>query len=188
VSSNERKRLLMQQALDAALSPELRQELDSLLESDQEEAAHFSRLKQVDALLSAAPFERAPQRLAVTIMARLAQTVTEAQQMQEEPELNEATLQVAMTLVTVATLPLLVGASWLLLNALSSAELLESVLHQITLLLILVIDVMKVMIEEAQALFASNPEAAIALLALIPLTLLTIVKEILGENDKTDKS
>jgi hypothetical protein len=180
VTSNERKRQLMQDALDDMLSSEEEQELAKLLQGDPGEADHFSRLKRVDDLLNTAPHERAPRRLAISIMARLAETVKEQHALREETQINEATMQVAMALVTVAALPLLVGASWLLLNALSSPETLQVVLQQVTALFILIIEVMKVMIDEARALFTTNPEAAMALLALIPVTLLTIVNQVLG--------
>jgi hypothetical protein len=183
VSSNERKRQLMQEALDDMLSSEEEQELTRLLQSDPDEADHFSRLRRVDDLLSMAPHERAPRRLAISIMARLAETVQEQQALKEETQINEATMQVAMALVTVAALPLLVGASWLLLNALSSPETLQVVLQQVTALFILIIEVMKVMIDEARTLFTTNPEAAMALLALIPVTLLTIVNQVLGHEE-----
>lgn len=96
-------------------------------------------------------------------------------------------MQVALTLVTVATLPLMIGASYLLLNAMSNPDALDVVLQQVAALIYLVLDVMKVMMEEAQAVFATNPEAALALLALIPVTLLTLVKQVLGQDDEDDQ-
>lgn len=185
--SNQRKQQLMQEALDETLSEEAQRELRALLSDDPEEAEQFNKLKQVDALLNTAPHERAPQRLALSIMARLAVTVQEQQQMRSQSEVNEASMQVALTLVTVATLPLMIGASYLLLNAMSNPDALDVVLQQVAALIYLVLDVMKVMMEEAQAVFATNPEAALALLALIPVTLLTLVKQVLGQDDEDDQ-
>lgn len=192
--SDERKRQLMQEALDGRLSPEEQHELMLHMEAHPDEAEHYSRLKQVDRMLATAPFERAPQRLALTIMARLAQTVKEQTQLDETmPQLSEAAIQVALQMVSVATLPLMVGASWLMLNAMSDPELMEVVLQQVAALMLLVIDVMKVIIDEALAVFEEDPEAAMALLTLIPITLLTLVKQILGydeddENEDTSGS
>lgn len=185
--SDERKRQLMQEALDGLLSPEEQHELLLHMETNPDAAEHYSRLKQVDRMLATAPFERAPQRLALTIMARLAQTVKEQTQLDDSmPQLSEAAIQVAMQMVTVATLPLMVGASWLMLNAMTDPELIEMVLQQVAALMLLVIDVMRIIIDEALAVFEEDPEAAMALLTLIPITLLTLVKQILGADDDED--
>ena len=73
--ANERQKRLMQEALETAPPPEGQRELRQHLDRDAESTAEFSRLKQVDALLRTAPFERAPARLALGIMAKLAQAV-----------------------------------------------------------------------------------------------------------------
>lgn len=179
----ERKRLLMHESLDERLSPDLQQELESYLDDAPDEAGHYRRLKQVDRLLHTAPFERAPRHLAMTIMARLAQTVQAQEQRQASPALDEAAMQVAMQLVTVATMPLMVGTSWMLLNTMAEEEMLETVLVQVAGLYILVVDVMKVMIDEAQAVYQTDPETALALLSLMPVTLLKLVEIVLGMDD-----
>ncbi len=185
---DERKRLMMQEALDDVLSHDEQIELFSHLDTDAEDAAHYTRLQQVDSLLRTAPYERAPRRLALTIMARLGESMKQEQKLRltDSPELSEAAMQVALQLVTVATLPMLIGASYLLLNAMSDPAIMETVLQQVAALYILVIDVMKVMLEQAQEVYKDNPEAAIALLALMPVTLLKLVEIVLGyEDDET---
>jgi anti-sigma factor RsiW len=188
--ANEQRRQQMQHALDGVLSPQEKVDLARHIERDPEDAGYFDKLQRVDALLRAAPHERAPQRLALTIMARIGETVRQqqAQQLQADydPELYEAALQVAMQMVTVATLPLMIGASYLLLNAAADPSVLDPVLQEVAALMILVIDVMKVMLEEAQETYAEDPEAALALLALIPVTLLELVKQVLGYGDDED--
>jgi len=188
--ANEQRRQQMQHALDGVLSPQEKVDLARHIERDPEDAGYFDKLQRVDALLRAAPHERAPQRLALTIMARIGETVRQqqAQQLQADydPELYEAALQVAMQMVTVATLPLMIGASYLLLNAAADPSVLDPVLQEVAALMILVIDVMKVMLEEAQETYAKDPEAALALLALIPVTLLELVKQVLGYGDDED--
>lgn len=186
--TNDRKRQLMQQSLDEQLSPEAEQELSQHLAQNPEAADRYSQLQRVDMMLRTASHERAPERLAVTIMARLAQTLQEQQQAsrQQQSAVTEATMQVAMQLVTVATLPLLVGAGYLLLNAQSNPETLEAVLMQVAALLALVIDTVTIMLEEAAAVFEENPEVAMAMLALIPVTMLTLVRQVLGIPDDED--
>lgn len=188
VTDNHRLQL-MQEALDDVLTPEQQRELERILEHEPAAVREYDKLQQVENLLQTAPHERAPERLAMTIMARLGQTIMEMQAQadpEQDPELTEATMRVAIALVTVATLPLMVGASWMLLNAMTHPEAFEAVLAQVAALFMMVINVLEVMLEEAQAIYKSNPEVAMALLALIPLTLLALVKQVMGIDDDDD--
>lgn len=185
---NNRKQQLMQDALDTRLSPEDQAELQAHLQSDPEAATEYTHLQRVDMLLREAPHERAPQRLALTIMARIAETVKK-QEMQADGSadpLMEASINLAMQLVTVATLPVLVGASTLILNAQADPELIDALLQQVAGLMILVLDVLKVLLEEAEAVYAEDPEMALALLALIPPTLLALVQQVMGDEGESD--
>ena len=179
----------MQESLDGDLSPEQEEELASILDSDRERA-EYDKLQVLDDMLQAAPQERAPQRLALKIMARIAETVKAQQPLDMEAELNEmadAVLNVALTTVTVATLPLLVSASWMLLNARSKPEVAEEALARVAALLILTMDVIQVMLEEAESAYdPENPEVSMAILSMIPSTLLLLVKQVLGIEDEED--
>lgn len=176
-------RLQMHEALDGMLAPEELQRLDSMLDENPDEFVQYNRLQKVDAMLRNAPHERAPKRLAVTIMARLAQSL-EAQDQQQEWGVTTEMLGVAMTLVTVVTMPLLVGACWLIVHAAASPELLEAVYQQIIATLLLVIEMLQVFLEKAAAIASEDPEAAAALLALIPVTLLAIAQYVLTDDNK----
>ena len=66
---------MMQDAIDGQLSEEMARKLVDVLGSDQSAAREYDRLRRVDSLLKRAPQQRAPARLAATIMARLAQQV-----------------------------------------------------------------------------------------------------------------
>jgi hypothetical protein len=186
--TSERKLQMMQDALDGELSPEAERELSTILETDTEGASQYNHLQQVEQLLQAAPHERAPERLAVTIMARIAQAAKAQPQAQTNPEITEEMMQTAMQLVTVAALPMLVGAGWMLLNAQTDPQLLESVLYHVSVLFLIMMDVMQVVIERAQALYVDDPELAIALLALMPNLLLALVEEVLGMNGQDEES
>ena len=184
--TDKRKLRLMQDALDKALSPDAEQELNYILDTDPEDAAQFDRLQRVEMLLSAAPHERAPERLALTIMARLAEAAKTETKVQASPEITEEMMQTAIQLVTIAALPMLVGAGWMLLNAQSDPEMLETVLYHVAALLMLVIDVMEVMMEKAQSVYSDDPELAMALLTMIPVLLLALIQEVMDINEDSD--
>lgn len=185
-----RKYQLMQDSLDGELSPEEHEELEGILKTSSEALGEMDGLKAIHRLLERPPHERAPERLAPVIMARIAEMVKEQQRHQtgeaELDEMAEAILNVALATVTVATLPLLVGAGWLMLNRKSSPEALEAVLLQVSALFVMVLDVMQVMLEEAQAAFEDDPETAMVILTLIPVTLLLLVREVLGIEEDTE--
>lgn len=178
----ERKHQLMQESLDAPLSAQATDELATLIAENPQTADEYQRLQKVDDMLRVAPFERAPKRLALTIMARIAQTVQD--QTKPTSDIDVATLQVAVQLVTVATLPLLVGAGYMLLNSQTDPDAIEAVIEQVATLLLLVINVIDVMLDEAKATAHDDPETALAMLTLLPTTLLTMVGEILGIHEE----
>jgi ferric-dicitrate binding protein FerR (iron transport regulator) len=160
----------MQEALDESLSPEARRALFDQLDQDADAAAQFNRLRQVDQILKNAPFEHAPARLALAIMARLAELKAE-----HLPGTSGLALALALALVTLLALPLLMAAGWLVLAALGSAAALSAALQQIVMLLALVLGVLKVLVAGAQEWLASSPQSS-ALLALIPIALYGLLR------------
>jgi anti-sigma factor RsiW len=187
---NDRMRQMMQEALDEVLPDELRQELDRFLDTDSEGVQEYNKLRRVDNLLKNATFERAPKRLAATIMARLAENIemeqqvrTQGQHLSEaELELSREMIGIALTLVTVATMPLLVAASWMVVNSLADPSLLTAVLQQMIGFMLLVLEMLQVFLEKAEGLAESDPQSAMALLALIPMTLLALVRYMLSDD------
>lgn len=185
----DRKQQLMQESLDGVLSPQEEHELQMQINEDPTTAGEYDRLQTVEEILREAPHERAPERLAMTIMARIAQTVKQQQTLySESQDIVEASVDVAVQLVTVATLPMLVAASALILNAQADPELIDAVLQQVAMLMILVLDVMNVLLEQAEAAYAEDPELALALLAMIPPTLLALVSQLLLDENDADES
>jgi hypothetical protein len=160
----------MQEALDESLSPEARRELFEQLDTDADAAGDFNRLRQVDQILKTAPMEHAPARLALAIMARLAELKAE-----HLPGTSGLALALALALMTLMLLPLLMAAGWLVLAALGSAAALSSALQQIVSLLALVLGVLKLFVEQAQDWLAASPQSA-ALLALIPIALYGLLR------------
>lgn len=188
--TNDRNLQLMQEALDDNLSMEEEQELSLILDENPDNLKTFNQLQRVDELLETAPHERAPERLALTIMARIAEGVKHrklnASLQAEQIEINEAMIKIAMSLVTITTMPLLLGASWMLLNVKSNPKAFGRVLVQVTALFILIIDVMTIILEKAEETFQEDPEAAMALLTMMPSILLELVKQVVEAPDIVD--
>ncbi|MCB9453967.1 MAG: hypothetical protein H6672_21245 [Anaerolineaceae bacterium] len=179
--STERQKQLIQEALDDLLTPEAQQELAQELGDDVELSAAYERLKQVDRVLRNAPFEHAPQRLALNIMARLAKSVPEL-----KTRVSALALALGLTLVVVVLLPLLVAAGWLILSVMGNAAALSSALQQLTTLLTVVVGVLTVFIEKAQEMVASSPAAPAALLALIPVSIFWLTRNVMGKDSDSD--
>ncbi len=190
--TNDRQRRLMQEALDDIISADERSELFALLDRDAQSFSEYNRLQRVDKLLRSAPHERAPKRLAAAIMARVAESVRQEAETQLSPlvtlkerEIMDELIAVAVLLTTIVTMPLLVAAGWLIVHATASPELLETVFAQVISAMLLILHLLEVFLERAQALAAEDPELALALLALMPITLLAIVQYVLSDAPPT---
>jgi anti-sigma factor RsiW len=163
--ANERNRRLMQEALDDNLSPEARQQLFEELNQNPNESAEYSRLRQVDAILRTAPFEHAPKRMALAIMARLAEGV------KRQPGISGLALALGLALVTLVATPLLLAAGWLALNAIASAAILGEILKQLVNLLTTLLGALQIFVNEAQTIVSTNPQAPALAAALVALAL-----------------
>ncbi|MBI5671150.1 MAG: hypothetical protein HZC41_24400 [Chloroflexi bacterium] len=171
--ANEQHRRLMQDALDEQLTPEAQHELHQQLSAEPDAAAEFDRLRRVEQLLRSAPMERAPQRLALSIMARLAETLQSKEQLAHTSGLA---LALALALVVVVALPLLVASAWLFLSAVSSAAALSSLIQSIVTLLTLLMGMMEAFIQQAQTVVADYPQAPALLIVLVPVALVGLMR------------
>jgi hypothetical protein len=160
---NERNRRLMQEALDENLTPDARQKLFEQLNQDPNESAAYSRLRQVDAVLKTAPFEHAPKRLALSIMARLAEGV------KKQTGVSGLALALALALVTLVATPLLLAAGWMVLSALASTAIMGEILKQIVNLLTIIVSALQLFITEAQEIVSTNPQAPALAAAIVAL-------------------
>ncbi len=170
--ANERQKRLMQEALDENLSSEARTELYSHLNQDARDAAAFDRLKQVDHMLRNAPHERAPHRLAMSIMARLAETMSP----QQLSRISGLALALGLSLVAGIMIPLLVAAGWLLLGALGSAGALTTAIRTIVSLLAVAIALLEAVIRQIQEFLSAHPELPILMISLIPVSLFWLLR------------
>jgi hypothetical protein len=165
--ANEQRKRLMQEALDSERQHAQRQHLDL----DAESTAEFSRLKQVDTLLRTAPFERAPARLALGIMAKLAQAVQ-----QPMTHISGLALALGLALVMLITLPVLIGGLSLFLGAAGSAAALNVLLQQIVNLLASAVAVLDGFVQGAQQVVSEYPVAPALLLSVAPLVLFWLMR------------
>lgn len=181
--ADERLSRLMQESLDGELSPKETQEMFTLLDEDEEEAANYDRLKAVDEMLASVPMERAPERLAVTIMARLAQSLETQALARQIPEPTQQALMLSLSLVSMVMMPMMVAASWQVVYGLRSPQVLNEVVYQMIALLTMVLDSLEMLMEEAQSLVHDDPEAAALAMALVPVVLMGIL-DYIEENEQ----
>lgn len=176
--ANERQRQLMQEALDAELTLDALKSLREELDTDPTAAADFLRLRQVDQMLKQAPYERAPEQLALKIMARLAASM-KPQEM--SPERSTA-LALGLSLVMLVTMPLLIASVSLFMIAGGDASLLAAIIQKIVALLAVVVGMLDAIVQSAQNVVAES-EAPMLLMALIPVTLFWLLK-VIGEQEQ----
>lgn len=159
-----RQNRLMQEALDKNLPAEELSELYAQIDQSPADAAEFQRLKQVDRMLRAAPFERAPQGLALRVMARLA----EGLQPEQLRRSSGLALAVGLALVALILTPLLAVVGWLIVSTLTSATALTALIGQIVNLLALMLNALDALVRGAQQTLLAHPEAPV-LITLVPI-------------------
>ena len=167
-----RQNRLMQEALDKNLRGEELNELYTQIDQSPADAAEFQRLKQIDRRLRSAPLERAPQGLALKIMARLAEGL-QPEQLRRSTGLA---LAIGLALVTLMLTPLLAVLGWLILNTISSASALGSLIAQVVNLLGLVLNSLDELVRGAQNLLKAYPEAPVLMVTLIPVAVFWLVR------------
>jgi hypothetical protein len=181
--ADERQRQLMQEALDQALSPDMLDALRKQLDGDPQGSQQFNRLKKVDDMLRSAPHERAPARLALGIMAKLAQTMNPKQ----VSSTSSAALALSLALVVLVALPVLTVAISLFLSAMGSAAALNAILQQIANLLALVVGMLDALVEGAQSVLKHYPQAPLLIITVAPIMLFWLLKAVEGDKDNEEK-
>ncbi len=171
---------MMQEALDGQLSEGMARKLVDILGSDQSAAHEFERLQHVDDLLKRAPHQRAPARLAVTIMARVVERMRAESQYADLPPETQRVMMLCLSAAMMAMMPMMEAASWLVLNARRDPELLSDVMIETIGWMSLVTDALILLLEDAENLARTEPEVATATLALTPY-LLSVMLDYLDE-------
>jgi hypothetical protein len=170
--ADERQTRRMHEALDDQLAPE---QLDALYEGfdrDPQGATAFERLRTVDRLLKDAPFEDAPQSLALRVLAKIAELKPE--QLRRGAGLA---LALGLGLVAVLLLPLLGALGWLLVTVLSNPA---AAVGTVISVLGTLVGAVLAAIQNVQAALQSSPLVPAALLAAIPAGVL-ILRRLRGE-------
>ncbi len=170
--ANERQRRLMQESLDERLSVESRQELYGHLDANPADADSYQRLREVDRVLRAAPYERAPKTLALSILARLAEGLGP----QPLSHISGLAVALALAAVTLLLVPLLVGLGILFLSLIGSVAALNALIQTVAALLSLVYAGIENLARSAQAMLAANPQIPTLILALVPAGLIHLVR------------
>jgi hypothetical protein len=179
---------MMQESLDEVLSDEERAELFAMLDSDEDTSHEYNQLQRVDALMRSAPFERAPKRLAQAIMARVAESVQLQARLRantslsaENRRVHEELINLTVQLTSLVTTPLMIASSYAIMNHAASPLLFGKVLSQVVASMLVIMHILDVLVTRAEELADEDPEAALAVLALIPVLVLAIVRYVLAE-------
>lgn len=164
----------VQESLDLHENAEARAAVRSELMDDPETLAAADKLERVHRMLSAAPRERAPERLAAKIMARVS-AIMQQQRAADWPVPQEA-IAAAMMLANTATLPLMTSAAWLLIHAAAHPRLFETMLPRVVTVHLALIEVMVEVLREAETAAHDDPYMAAAILSLLPGALRTLAE------------
>ncbi len=158
--TDERQTRQMHEALDDQLAPEALDELYTGLDADPQGASVFERLRAVDRLLKEAPFEGAPQTLALRVLAKIAEIKPE--QLRRGAGLA---LALGIGLAALLLLPLMAALGWLIVSVLSNPAAAVSVVISV---LASLAGWVIAMVQSAQAALQTSPLIPAALVALVP--------------------
>ena len=166
----------IQAVLDGELNPESLEEFFASMDVDPAMAAEYIDQQDIDIYLRNAPHARAPERLAVTIMARLAQGVQVEVVWEELSEVTREAMLLTTSMVVAIMLPTMISATYMVMNYNADPKLLERVVQRTIALMILMIEALKIILEEVEHIVAENPRMATATLSLVPWLFTTVLE------------
>jgi anti-sigma factor RsiW len=172
-------RRLMQKKLDGELELEQMRVLERQLKLDQEAAEEYALLEEVETVLAQPPMIRAPQRLAVTIMARLAAQMERQAQLEELPQAIQEAYQVSLSTISTAMLPMMMVASYMVMNAQAKPELIVRVAERTIALQVMMLKSLIFLLEEVELQIQQHPEKAQVAFSLIPAIMLGMLDTML---------
>lgn len=164
-------RQLMQENLDRDLERDETEALLQHLAEDETAAEENAKLETLHRSLERAPHMRAPNRLAATIMARLAETVEAQANMQGLPAEMRLALMLSTSMITMMMMPAMLMASYMVVNLAHDPKLLQRAMMRVIALQVMMIDGLVVMLEEVEQHIRKDPDAARIAMALIPIAL-----------------
>ena len=176
-------RRMMQEQLDGQLKPEAEEVLYEHLQEDEEAAEEHAKLETVHQTLATAPSLRAPSRLAATIMARLAKTIEAQAKMEPLPQEVELALMLTTSIVQMMMMPVMLAASYMVLNAQYSPQLLTRIMERSIALIVMMIEGLVVLLEEVERMIEKDPDMAPVAMSLIPTALMGMIDYIQEEQE-----
>jgi len=178
----------MQEKLDGVLAEEQENLLAEALQSDERAADEYARLEQIDHALTRAPMLRASNRLAATIMARLAEQLQMEAQIDQLPEDVRQAFLLSLSLVSLTTMPMMVASSWMLLNRRDTKALQHSIETAIALE-VLLLRALIFLLQEVEQHIERDPRKARFILSALPIVfagmLETLVPKSLSQSSQT---
>jgi hypothetical protein len=174
---------LMQQKLDGELDPKHEEQLLHYLQVDAQAAEEQAQLEQIHQVLRSAPAMRAPSRLAATIMAKLAKSVEAQTRMEPLTEEIKLALQLTLSIVQMVMMPMMIAASYLVMNAAYDPAILSRVMERTIALMVMMIKGLIVMLEEIERMIQKDPKMAPVAMSLIPVALMGMIEYIQNETE-----
>lgn len=168
-------RRMLQEKLDGELDAETEQRLLALLEKDQKAATEQAQLENLHQKLTTAPAMRAPRRLAATIMAKLATQLQKQAEMEPLSQEVKQALMLTLSVVQVAMMPVMVAASYMVMNAQYNPAILTRVTQQTVMLVVMMVDGLVLMLEKIERMIEKDPQMAPVAMALIPVAMLGMI-------------
>lgn len=172
---------MMQEQLDGVLDADEAALLAQHLKAEPEAAQEKEKLDEVHTLLTKPPHLAVPERLAATIMARLAKQIQEQAEMQPLPQETRLALMASLSVVSLAMMPMMISASYMVLMAQRSPALLGQVSMRVVALMVIMIDAMSLLLEEIEDIIKKDPKMAPIAFYLIPIALKAMLDYIEGE-------
>lgn len=175
-------RRMMQEKLDGQLDAQTQEALQEHLQLDEQAAEEHAKLETLHYKLATAPAMRAPSRLAATIMARLAKTVEAQAELEPMPQEVQMALMLTVSIVQMMMMPVMLAASYMVLNAQYSPQLLTRVMERSVALIVMMIDGLVILLEEVERMIDEDPDTARVAMSLIPVALIGMIDYIQSEN------
>jgi len=173
---SERYTDLMQERLDGNLDAQQDAELREYLDTEPEAAEKAAALETVHDMLLRSPIMRAPDRLAATIMARLAQAVAEQAELQDMPLALQQALMLSSSMVILNMMPVMVASSYMVINAMAQPRLLTDTIARTVSMMVMMIDAMSIVVEEMENLVREDPRSAPIAASLLPTVMMGMLE------------
>ena len=111
-------------------------------------------------------------------MARLSKTIEAQANMQHLPEEVKLALMMSVSIVQVAMMPLVLAASYMVVNYTRNPAILSRVIQRVIALQVMMIDALVVLLEEVERMIAKDPGSAPIAMSLIVELVFAILQRV----------